>query len=46
MVAYGNGYLMVASDGGVFDFSNRPFFGSLGAHPPAAPVVAIAAIVG
>jgi len=24
MVRYGNGYLMVASDGGIFDFSNKP----------------------
>jgi hypothetical protein len=44
MVPYGDGYLMVASDGGVFDFSSLPFSGSLGAHPPARPVVAVAAI--
>ncbi|MCB0993353.1 MAG: hypothetical protein KDB16_20420, partial [Acidimicrobiales bacterium] len=40
MVAYGGGYLMVASDGGAFNFG-APFFGSLGANPPAEPVVAI-----
>jgi hypothetical protein len=42
MVAYGNGYLMVASDGGIFDFSDFPFAGSLGANPPAAPIVSAA----
>ena len=30
MVAFGNGYLMVASDGGIFNFSDKPFLGSLG----------------
>ncbi len=30
MVPYGNGYLMVAGDGGVFNFSNLAFEGSLG----------------
>ena len=33
LVAFGNGYLMVASDGGVFDFSNKAFVGSLGEQP-------------
>ncbi|MGH8975039.1 MAG: hypothetical protein ACRD0C_17785, partial [Acidimicrobiia bacterium] len=42
MVAYGNGYLMVAEDGGIFNFSDRAFAGSLGAAPPAHPVVAVA----
>ncbi len=41
MVAYGTGYLMVASDGGVFNFSEKEFLGSLGANPPASPVVGI-----
>ncbi|GEM_PF-5763586 len=40
MVAYGGGYLMVASDGGAFNFG-APFFGSLGAAPPADPIIAI-----
>jgi hypothetical protein len=44
MVAFGNGYLMVAEDGGIFDFSDRPFDGSLGANPPANPVVSVAAL--
>ncbi|HEV7526265.1 MAG TPA: hypothetical protein VGP92_14935, partial [Acidimicrobiia bacterium] len=44
LVAYGNGYLMVASDGGVFDFSDKAFVGSLGATPPAAPIVGIASM--
>jgi hypothetical protein len=43
LVAYGNGYLMAAADGGVFDFSNRAFAGSLAAHPPPAPIVGLAA---
>jgi hypothetical protein len=34
---------MVASDGGVFDFSNKPFVGSLGNNPPSAPIIGIAA---
>jgi hypothetical protein len=44
MVRYGDGYVMVAEDGGVFSFSDRPFSGSLGARPPASPVVAVAAL--
>jgi hypothetical protein len=43
MVPYGDGYLMVGEDGGVFDFSNLAFVGSLGANPPAHPIVAVAA---
>ena len=42
MVRYGNGYLMVGSDGGIFNFSNQPFLGSLGGKPPAAPIVGVA----
>jgi hypothetical protein len=41
-IAYGDGYLMVASDGGIFSFSDKPFLGSLGANPPANPIVAVA----
>ena len=44
MVPYGDGYLMVGADGGIFNFSNAPFAGSLGDKPPAAPVVAVAAL--
>ena len=44
MVRYGNGYLMVAEDGGVFAFSDLPFTGSLGARPPASPIVSVAAL--
>jgi hypothetical protein len=44
MVPYGDGYLMVGADGGIFNFSNLPFSGSLGDKPPAAPVVAVAAV--
>jgi hypothetical protein len=44
MVRYGDGYLMVGADGGIFNFSTLPFSGSLGGKPPAAPVVAVAAL--
>jgi hypothetical protein len=43
MVSFGNGYLMVAADGGIFNFSNKPYFGSLGGNPPAVPIVSVAA---
>ncbi|MDQ3944371.1 MAG: hypothetical protein M3357_04325 [Actinomycetota bacterium] len=43
MVPFGNGYLMVAEDGGIFNFSNLPFLGSLGDRPPVEPVVSVAA---
>ena len=46
MVRYGDGYLMVASDGGIFNFSDTPFVGSLGANPPAQPIVGVAAVSG
>ena len=46
MVGFGIGYLMVASDGGIFNFSDKPFRGSLGANPPAVPIVSVAAHVG
>jgi hypothetical protein len=35
---------MVGADGGIFNFSSRPFAGSLGDKPPSAPVVAVAAL--
>jgi hypothetical protein len=44
MVRFGNGYLMVGEDGGIFNFSDREFHGSLGDKPPAKPVVAVAAL--
>jgi hypothetical protein len=44
MVRYGDGYLMVGADGGIFNFSTSPFAGSLGDKPPASPVVAVAAL--
>jgi hypothetical protein len=43
MVPFGNGYLMVAEDGGIFNFSDLPFLGSLGDKPPIEPVVSVAA---
>ena len=35
---------MVGSDGGIFDFSSRPFYGSLGGTPPASPIVSVAVL--
>ena len=46
MVPYGNGYLMVAEDGGIFNFSDKTFLGSLGATPPARPIVSVASVDG
>lgn len=46
MVRYADGYLMVGEDGGIFNFSQREFLGSLGANPPARPIVAVAALEG
>jgi Tol biopolymer transport system component len=42
MVPFGNGYLMVGEDGGIFNFSNLPFLGSLADKPPIEAVVAVA----
>ena len=44
MVPFGNGYLMVGEDGGIFNFSDRPFHGSLGDTPPADPITSVAAL--
>jgi hypothetical protein len=35
----GGGYWLVASDGGVFNFGDAGFFGSMGGKPLVAPVV-------
>jgi hypothetical protein len=43
MVRFGDGYLMVGEDGGIFSFSDQPFFGSLGDRPPVRPIVSVAA---
>ena len=34
---------MVATDGGIFSFSSKPFVGSLGGRPIPDPIVAVAA---
>jgi hypothetical protein len=44
MVPYGDGYMMVGEDGGIFNFSNKPFDGSLGGSPPAKPIVSVSAL--
>jgi hypothetical protein len=44
MVGFGLGYLMVAEDGGIFTFGEAPFKGSLGANPPAQPIVSTAVL--
>ncbi len=42
MVRFADGYLMVGEDGGVFNFSNQQFLGSLGGSPPGRPIVSVA----
>jgi hypothetical protein len=37
----GGGYWLVGSDGGIFNFGDAGFFGSLGASPLPQPVVGI-----
>jgi len=44
MVPYGDGYMMVGEDGGIFNFSNKPFDGSLGGSPPSKPIVSVSAL--
>jgi hypothetical protein len=44
MVRFADGYLMVGEDGGIFNFSTKPFLGSLGNNPPARPIVSVAAL--
>ena len=39
---FGSGYLMVASDGGIFNFSDKAFYGSLGGQSLAAAVSSVA----
>jgi hypothetical protein len=34
----------VAEDGGIFNFSDKPFLGSLGACPARSPIVSVAAL--
>lgn len=43
-IGFGDGYLLVAGDGGAFTFSDQPFLGSLGATATSEPIVAIAAL--
>jgi len=39
----GTGYWLVASDGGIFNFGDAPFLGSMGGQPIADPIAAIVA---
>jgi Bacterial Ig-like domain (group 3) len=41
MVGGPAGYLMVGQDGGIFAFGASAFYGSLGARPPANPIIAV-----
>jgi hypothetical protein len=41
--ATGNGYWLVASDGGIFSFGDAGFHGSMGGRPLDQPVVGMAA---
>jgi hypothetical protein len=34
----------VGEDGGIFNFSDKPFHGSLGNNPPVRPIVSVAAL--
>ena len=43
-VRYGDGYLMIGADGGVFPFAHAPTYGGLGGFPIAAPVTSVAGI--
>jgi hypothetical protein len=45
VLRHGGGRWRGVPDGGVFNFGT-PFFGSLGANPPATPVVALSTIPG
>ena len=38
----GQGYWLVASDGGIFAFGDASFDGSLGSDPPPTPIVGVA----
>ncbi len=42
----GQGYWEIAADGGVFNFGDARFFGSMGGQHLNAPVVGVAATVG
>jgi hypothetical protein len=42
MAPYGDGYVMVGEDGGVFNFSNRSFSGSLGSDAGERNITAVA----
>ena len=44
--AGGNGYWLVASDGGIFSFGAAQFYGSMGGRPLDAPIVGMAASAG
>ena len=39
----GNGYWLVASDGGIFSFGDAVFYGSTGGHTSQWPIVGMAA---
>jgi hypothetical protein len=43
IVRYGTGYLLVANDGGIFNFSTRTFFGSTANNPIPPDIVSAAA---
>jgi len=42
----GNGYWLVASDGGIFSFGDAGFFGSAGAMTLSQPIVGMARLTG
>lgn len=46
MVPYASDYFMVASDGGLFDYSGRAFDGGLGCTCADSPTIGVAAFAG
>jgi len=45
MTPDGRGYWLAASDGGIFNFGDAAFEGSMGGSPLNAPIVAVSASV-
>ena len=45
-VAFGDGYLMVGSAGAVYDFSDKPYYGSLTGRHTSAAILALAVSAG
>jgi hypothetical protein len=44
IIPFGNGYVVVAGDGGAFNFSSSPFLGALGGQVLPRPIIGAAAL--